>query len=343
MLRTGLLLCLIGFASSGPPVSKTRDQIQAFREALEKSRIDDGVRLDSRILASPKANIWENSGKYQGDIVLDDDQIEALVADYAGTTDRAAYVRPNTRWPGNVLIYEFGHNEFNTAEQNLILRAMGWIEHFSCVRFRRRQPHEHNFVLITGRQTGCYAHVGFSSTRGAHTCNLARRGCMNNMIIIHELLHNLGFFHMQSAYERYNYVRINWNNIMNGAAHNFYRLQRNEVNLLGLPYEYQSCMHYSTHAFSNNGQPTIVATRNFPGTMGHMVYVTHWDWVRLRRHYNCPGAWDERQIQEVKEEVDRTLPLMMAEASQTEDLDQDNNDSEVKIVDQDEVINQEKN
>ncbi|CAH2250019.1 jg12859 [Pararge aegeria aegeria] len=319
-----------------PPVSKTREQIQSFREALENSRIDDGVRLDSRILANPKANVWENSGKYQGDIVLDDDQVETLVADYAGATssNRAALVTPNTRWPGNVMIYEFGANEFNNAERDLILRGMGWVEHFSCVRFRRRQPHERNFVLITGRQTGCYAHVGFSSNRGAHTLNLARRGCLNNIIIIHELLHNLGFYHMQSAYERYNYVRINWNNIVQGMAHNFYRYNRNMVNLLSLPYEYQSCMHYSTHAFSSNGQPTITATRSFPGTMGHMVYVTHWDWVRLRRHYNCPGAWDERQIQELKEEVDRTLPLMIAAPPTTDDVQDDN---EVNTVNENDI------
>ncbi|XP_052747561.1 zinc metalloproteinase nas-4-like [Bicyclus anynana] len=143
------------------------------------------------------------------------------------------------------------------------------------------------------------------------------------MIIIHELLHNLGFFHMQSAYERYNYVRINWANIRQGSAHNFYRMQRSQVNLLGLPYEYQSCMHYSTHAFSINGQPTIVATRSFSGTMGHMVYVTHWDWVRLRRHYNCPGAWNERDMQELKEEVDRTRPLMYSSLPQTEAVDKE--------------------
>jgi hypothetical protein len=34
--------------------------------------------------------------------------------------------------------------------------------------------------------------------------------------IIHELLHALGFYHQQSATERDDYVRINWNNIEPG-------------------------------------------------------------------------------------------------------------------------------
>lgn len=77
-----------------------------------------------------------------------------------------------------------------------------------------------------GRPTGCYARVGYHATGHIHVLNLARNepghGCLNNIVIIHELLHNLGFFHMQSAYERYNYVRINWNNIAQGELFNRY-------------------------------------------------------------------------------------------------------------------------
>lgn len=63
------------------------------------------------MLANPQANIWENSGKFQGDIVLDDWQVEALVTNFAA--GRAAYIWPNTKWPGNVVVYDFGPNEFS--------------------------------------------------------------------------------------------------------------------------------------------------------------------------------------------------------------------------------------
>ncbi|XP_052747562.1 high choriolytic enzyme 1-like [Bicyclus anynana] len=321
MMRVIVLLSLIGYSVCSPPVSKSREEIEAFRDALEKSRIDDGVLLESRILANPKAYNWENSGKFEGDILLDDDQIDTLVSEYAGvdSSSRTALVVANTRWPGNVMIYEFGVNEFTNAERDRILNAMAWVEHFSCVRFRRR-TNERNFVRITGRATGCYAHVGFSSTRGVHTLNLARQGCLWHAIILHELLHNLGFYHMHSAYERYNYVRINWANIQQGYAFAFNRMARNRVSLLSLPYEYGSNMHYSTHAFSANGRPTITATRSFQGVMGNDHSVTHWDWLRLRRHYNCPGAWNERDIQELKEEVERTRPLMIDTPLPIEDI-----------------------
>lgn len=63
------------------------------------------------MLANPQANIWENSGKFEGDIVLDDWQVEALVTNFAA--GRAAYIWPNTKWPDNVVVYDFGPNEFS--------------------------------------------------------------------------------------------------------------------------------------------------------------------------------------------------------------------------------------
>lgn len=66
--------------------------------------------------ANPKAAAWENSGKYQGDILLDDEQVEAMVKDFAS---RKAYIWPNTKWPENTIVYEFGEGEY--SEDYLIL------------------------------------------------------------------------------------------------------------------------------------------------------------------------------------------------------------------------------
>ncbi|XP_034840851.1 low choriolytic enzyme-like [Maniola hyperantus] len=317
MKGVGVLFFFIGLAACGPPVTRTREEIFKLKEALERSRIDDGVLFNARMLSNPDASIWENSGKYQGDILLDDSQLEDLVADYAGAGsnpgNRNAFVVANTKWPGNVMIWQFGVNEFNSAQQQAILTAMSWIEHFSCVRFRRR-TNERVVVTIRGQGTGCYAHVGFSTQWPDRVNNLARntpgRGCFNHVVIIHELLHNLGFQHMHQTFERNDFVRINWNNIDRSYWFAFDQFPRNQVNLLGLPYEYTSSMHYGAFAFSINRQPTITATRSHSGAMGQREHATHWDWLRLRRHYNCPGAWNERNIQRMKEEVDRTLPLI---------------------------------
>ncbi|CAH2250030.1 jg12862 [Pararge aegeria aegeria] len=313
MMRSGLLLFFIGLAACSPPVTKSKAKIEEFRQYLEKSRTDDGVLLESRMLAGSNGLVWENSGKYQGDILLDDSQLEDLVADFAGVSNdnnRNAFVVANTRWPNNVMIFNYASNEFNNAQQNAIRTAMSWIEHFSCVRFRWRS-NERVFVRMTGNPTGCYAHVGFSTAHPNRVLNLARNNhCFSHGVIIHELLHSLGFQHMHQTYERDSFVRINWNNIISGQEFAFTRFPRNQVNLHGLPYEYTSIMHYHNQAFSRNRQPTIVPLRSFSGTMGQMEQTSYWDWLRLRRHYNCPGAWNRNSEEIMKKEVERTLPLI---------------------------------
>ena len=58
----------------------------------------------------PDANPEENSGKFQGDIILDDFIIESMLQEYA--MGRNAYTYPNTKWPDNTVVWEFGEDEF---------------------------------------------------------------------------------------------------------------------------------------------------------------------------------------------------------------------------------------
>jgi hypothetical protein len=58
----------------------------------------------------PQSNAWESSGKYQGDMLLTENQVEAMTDAYAG---RSAYILPNTKWPDATAVYEFGDGEFS--------------------------------------------------------------------------------------------------------------------------------------------------------------------------------------------------------------------------------------
>lgn len=61
--------------------------------------------------SNPKSSAWSNSGKYQGDILLDEEQVEDLVKQYA--SGRNAYIVAGTRWPGNTVIYQFAAGHFS--------------------------------------------------------------------------------------------------------------------------------------------------------------------------------------------------------------------------------------
>ncbi|XP_026764196.2 seminal metalloprotease 1-like [Galleria mellonella] len=296
MYKLAILVCSLGLAAATPSVVRSREEIQAFRSFLESTKIttDDGELFLARSKANPLANPEENSGKYEGDIILDDFIMENMIQEYA--LGRNAYTWPNTKWPENTVVWEFGAGEFGPQQQAAILEGIRDIEEKTCVRFRYRQPGDTVYVRVTGGSGGCYAHVGYWESRGVHTMNLARNtpgvGCFRHATIVHEWMHIIGFLHMQSTYNRDDYVRIVQENISPGTENNFAIYTSDLVSNLNVEYDYVSCLHYGPYAFSNNGQPTIVALQEHEGQMGQRVYITERDWLRINRHYNCAGAWD---------------------------------------------------
>lgn len=68
----------------------------------------------------------------------------------------------------------------------------------------------------------------------------------------------LGFWHMQSTYDRDDYVTVQWDNIQDGKGHNFNKYSAAEVTNFDTGYDYRSIMHYSPYGFSKNGKPTLV-------------------------------------------------------------------------------------
>lgn len=63
---------------------------------------------------------------------------------------------------------------------------------------------------------------------------------------------------MQSAYDRDEYIKIQWEHIRKGTEHNFRKYNSSVVSHFNSTYDYGSVMHYSGKAFSTDGVATIV-------------------------------------------------------------------------------------
>lgn len=125
----------------------------------------------------------------------------------------------------------------------------------TCITFVQRQ-HEFDFIVFKNDPAGCYSYVG--KIGGAQVVNLQSVGCTSKIgIIIHEILHALGYFHEQSRPDRDNYVKIMTANIDPKKLHNFKKLS--ESSTYGLDYDYDSILHYSPYAFSINNEMTITS------------------------------------------------------------------------------------
>jgi Astacin (Peptidase family M12A) len=76
--------------------------------------------------------------------------------------------------------------------------------------------------------------------------------------VMHELMHAAGFYHEQGRLDRDQFVKIKQENIQDDKINQF----QMEVGSAQSNYDYCSIMHYSSMAFSKNGQPTIECIQN---------------------------------------------------------------------------------
>lgn len=93
-----------------------------------------------------------------------------------------------------------------------------------------------------GRRAGYIQRVSIASF-----CSLAA--------VIHEIGHVVGFWHEQSRPDRDQYITIHQENIRPGYKSDFDKI--NAVDSLGVPYDFNSIMHYSRYAFAKPGNITI--------------------------------------------------------------------------------------
>lgn len=99
-------------------------------------------------------------------------------------------------------------------------------------------------------------------------------------------MHALGFFHMQSSYDRDRFVRINFENIEKGRENNFHKYSSSVVSHFRTSYDLDSLLHYRTNAFSMNGLNTIETLNPADmGRIGQRVKMSPGDVERLQNMY----------------------------------------------------------
>ncbi|XP_011197558.2 seminal metalloprotease 1 [Bactrocera dorsalis] len=219
----------------------------------------------------------ENPGLFEGDIVLK-------------LSSRNCMRNEEHHWPRGIVYFKFSEGSFEELQELFIRGAMKAIEEVSCIRFIEADDDQPYFLNITAMSRGCYSTVGFWNK--VQTLNLKSypigKGCYRPGTIMHELLHTLGFYHMQNAYNRSKYVRVVRGNIKKGHEHNFKRYPRRMSSNFGQGYDYGSIMHYSSRAFSINGKKTIVPLQKVSkGVLGQRNGITQSDKKKLNKMYGC--------------------------------------------------------
>ena len=141
------------------------------------------------------------------------------------------------RWPNREVPYTLSCT-FDESDRGHIAYSFDEIEKSSCVRFRPATTDDLDWVHIKSDERGCFASRGFYGPGfGLHRLNLQRSTCVTKSVIEHELLHVLGQGHEQTRPDRDEYMTINWTIMKVNSAHNNWRASYSEEEAA----EYQSC------------------------------------------------------------------------------------------------------
>jgi hypothetical protein len=128
----------------------------------------------------------------------------------------------------------------------------------------------------------CWSYVGMIS-RSPQLISIQWRGCAYKGIVIHEMLHALGFWHEQSRMDRDKYITVNYDNIRSGAERNF---NKHNSNYYNQPYDIKSVMQYGPYAFSKNRKPTILSKEGITN-FGQRDGLSAIDIKQINAHYEC--------------------------------------------------------
>ncbi|KAL1489387.1 hypothetical protein ABEB36_014292 [Hypothenemus hampei] len=205
-------------------------------------------------------------------------------------TPRAATARKERVWDYGVIPYEIDGN-FSGLHKALFKQAMRHWENFTCVKFVERNRDEHlNYIIFTERPCGCCSFVG-KRGNGGQAISIGKN-CDKFGIVVHELGHVVGFWHEHTRPDRDNHVNIVRENIMSGQEYNFNKLNDQEVNSLGLTYDYDSIMHYARNTFSKGTYLDTIQPVDMPGRkrpeIGQRVRLSEGDIAQTNLLYKCP-------------------------------------------------------
>lgn len=131
----------------------------------------------------------------------------------------------------------------------------------------------------------CLSYVGMI---GGEQELVLGQSCFTFGVLVHELMHTLGFYHEHCRPDRDDYLDVFYENIQESKRQNFAVIPSKNYRMVTY-FDYDSIMIYGETAFSKNGYLTMRARDSYyrltnPDKKNHL---SSSDIYALRFHYHC--------------------------------------------------------
>ncbi|OWA50040.1 putative Zinc metalloproteinase nas-4 [Hypsibius exemplaris] len=197
---------------------------------------------------------------------------------------RNAVVFSYFRWADGVIPFTMDIL-YNKTERMHILTAMNEFHGKTCIRFTPRNFHKDFLSIIKHR--GCASKIGRQGGRQPLFLNQECIDPKRPGIVMHELMHSLGFLHEQTRHDRDDFIDVLWSNIAPDHQDNFAKVDQRLVGIYDAPYDYGSVMHYGPNFFAvNYTNPTIIPKKP-TNVLGQRTRLSDADAMKINKLYHC--------------------------------------------------------
>ena len=201
---------------------RERRRIRCAKEKLRRRRIFFKLKRRAR-----RGRSFDQPTVLEGDIMFTKDQMNRVINNVPGCSNkrrggRAAKNKQEYKWPGGLVTYEFS-SEICEGEKAKIRNALQQLQAKldSCVRFQETASGNRILVKNSGKPCCSSSYVGYSvhesrfKSSGVQPLEL---GSFEEGTIWHEFLHAVGLEHTMAREDRDNYVKILWENVIQGKG-----------------------------------------------------------------------------------------------------------------------------
>jgi hypothetical protein len=185
-------------------------------------------------------------GRYGSRYSLIDDMI--LDADQVSDNPDQDYTQ--YRWTKGIIPYQISKQSIDEDRLDIISEAIEELNEELCIEIREANQNDTDQVnIVNGYDARCSSYVGRKG--GIQELTLGHV-CFTKYIIKHLFMHAIGFSHEHNRPDRGQNIEILWDHIQEENKEFF--KQRNSTETFGMPFDYNSIMHYPYNAFANQSK-----------------------------------------------------------------------------------------